>query len=349
MVEPYPAMAIQPEVKTYYITGRDARAQARDNLNHMCNLLDKYVPAVEQQTAGMSPKLVVFPESFLHGFGPYRTRTYETNVKMAQPIPGEETDALGEKCKKYGFYLAGSMFEKDPEFPNHFFNTGFIIDPHGKVILKYRKINTSNNPIELSTSPHDVLEAYGNDPEKIFPVVRTPIGNLGVYICWDGSFPEVARCLALNGAEVFIRPNAWTKYTVQWYDIMCLHNRARALENTAYIVTPNWARSPQSEYSDSTGHSMIVDYTGRIIVEQQGLEEGFVQATLDIEALRRQRRKNKYGTTLYQLRTELYAEGYKNKKCWPANKYWKKSQQTQDEKWKDMDEIIASLIKEGII
>jgi hypothetical protein len=92
-----------------------------------------------------------------------KTRTYETNSKLALRIPGEETNALGEKCKQYGFYLAGAAFEKVDGFPNHFFNTGFIISPEGEVILKYRKINASNNNIEISASPVDVLNRYDND------------------------------------------------------------------------------------------------------------------------------------------------------------------------------------------
>src|SRR5260221_8804784 len=133
-----------------------------------------------------------------------KTRTYETNSRLALRIPGEETKALGEKCKQYGFYLAGSAFEKIDQFPNHFFNTGFIISPEGEVILKYRKINASNNNIEISSSPVDVLNQYG--PEELFPVAKTPIGNLGIFICYDAWYPEVARSLMVNGAEIMIGP-----------------------------------------------------------------------------------------------------------------------------------------------
>ena len=58
-----------------------------------------------------------------------KTRTYEGNSKLALRIPGEETKALGEKCKQYGCYLAGTAFEKLDEFRNHFFNTGFMLSP----------------------------------------------------------------------------------------------------------------------------------------------------------------------------------------------------------------------------
>src|SRR5579859_4852530 len=147
--------------------------EVHQNLEHVRYLIDQYMKGVWQLSGGGAPKLVVFPESFLHGFGPMGTRTYETNSQFALRIPGEETAALGEKCKQYGFYLAGAAFEKVEGYPNHFFNCGFIISPEGEVILKYRKINSSNNNIEISSSPVDVLDTYPE--QELFPVVKTPI------------------------------------------------------------------------------------------------------------------------------------------------------------------------------
>ena len=191
-------------------------------------------------------------------------------------IPGEETKALGEKCQQYGFYLAGTAFEKVDEFPNHFFNTGFIISPEGEVILKYRKVNSSNNNLEISTSPVDVQKKYG--PKELFPVVKTPIGNLGMFICYDGWFPEVARCLMINGAEVMLRPmGAAGLPTVLERDWWVWQNRSRAYENLAYVLGANWADSPDSEYgSSSSGNSMIVDYRGNVVAQHTDASEWFV-------------------------------------------------------------------------
>src|SRR5437879_3197497 len=113
-IKPYLAMVLQSKV-----ISATSMSDVHRNVEHVCKLIDQYMKGVWQLSGGGAPKLVVFPESFLHGYGPMKTRTYETNSKLALRIPGEETKALGEKCKQYGFYLAGSAFEKIDEFPNH--------------------------------------------------------------------------------------------------------------------------------------------------------------------------------------------------------------------------------------
>ncbi len=346
-MDKFMAVAVQSEVKTYYFTGKTPQDQLKENLDHCCSLIDRFYMSAWMRGA-MKPMLFVFPESFLHGFGPARTRSFKTNSALAISIPGEETEILGKKCVEYGMYFAGTAFERDAEYPNHFFNTGFIISPEGKVILKYRKINTTNNDIELSTSPHDIMSRYGNDPTKIFPVVETPIGNLGMFICYDGTVPEVARCLALNGAEILIRPNQWFYGAEYNRDIMTLHNRVRALDNVAYLITTNWARSPQSEFESSCGHAMIVNYEGRIVNEKSDNDESFVQAVIDLRALREYRRTSKHANCIAQLRTEVYAEAYKRKSIWPPNQFLEKNMDNLEEKYKLYDTVIANLVKQGI-
>jgi predicted amidohydrolase len=103
-IKPYLAMVMQPRV-----IAAKGMAEVHQNLDHVRKLIDQYLKGVWQLSGGGSPKLVVFPESFLHGYGPMKTRTYETNSKLALRIPGEETKALGEKCKQYGFYLAAPL------------------------------------------------------------------------------------------------------------------------------------------------------------------------------------------------------------------------------------------------
>jgi predicted amidohydrolase len=346
-MDKFMAVAVQPEVKTHYITGKSPQEQLKENLEHCGSLIDRFYMSAWMRRS-MKPRLFVFPESFLHGFGPARTRSYKTNSALAISIPGEETGALGRKCVEYEIYLAGSAFERDPEYPNHFFNTGFIISPKGEVILKYRKINTTNNNIELSTSPHDVLSQYGNDPVKIFPVVETPIGTLGMFICYDGMFPEVARCLALNGAEILIRPNQWFWGTTFDLEMMAMHNRIRAADNVAYLITTNWARSPQSEFESSCGHAMIVDYEGRVVIEKNDNDESFVQGIIDVKALREYRKTVKWGNLIAQLRTDLYAEAYKRKPLWPRDQFLEKNMDSLEEKYRLHDRVIENLVKQGI-
>lgn len=345
-MKPYYAVAMQPRVIGACI---DENAHSK-NVTHMCELIDRAVDATAQTMKGHTPKLIGFPESFLHGFGPARKRTHITNSRMARPMPGEETGRLGEKAKEHGCYIAGSMFEIDKDYPGHFFNTGFIIDPEGEIALKYRKINCSNSAVELSTSPGDIMARFDQSLETLFPVLKTPIGNLATYICFDGMFPEMPRCFALMGAEVLIRPMGPQPTSgAEYVDIWRMGNRMRAFENNVYVVGPHWADSPQTESLVSEGHSMIVDFNGRILTESSGTHEHFVVAPIDIQALRR-RRKNERNNFLAQLRSELYARVYAAKACFPSGPQTNRERgfKDLDEKWAYGAEVFRDLVNRGI-
>lgn len=106
---------------------------------------------------------------------------------MALPIPNYATDMLAESCVKMKLYMTGHFLECHKDFPELYFNTTVIIDPSGKIILSYRKHNGPNNLNTSYTGPGDVykrfVEVLGED--NIFPVVDTPIGRLGVFVCGD--------------------------------------------------------------------------------------------------------------------------------------------------------------------
>ena len=352
-VRPFIAVAIQCEVRTHYFTGKDPKTQKRDNVQHYGELLDKFIPEIAEAQGPGAPEigLVVFPESFIHGFGK-APPTWDKMQDLAITLPGEESELLAKKSREYQLYIAGACFERgDPDFPGKIFNTGFILDPKGNVALKYRKINTSNNPRELTTSPHDVWDRYSHDPEVLFPVLQTPYGNFGMYICYDGNFPEVARCTALNGAEVLIRPNNWPRPTVEFLDIMRMHNRIRAYENSCYLVTCNWAASPLSEYESSCAHAMIVDYRGNIVTERIDNVEGFVQTSIDVNQLRVLKENVYRWNFIMELRSEVYASVYASKKCFPANSYLEPdcNQENYEQKWEVYRDAIERLKSQRIL
>lgn len=342
MIKPYLAMVVQSRV-----IAAKSMTEVHQNVEHVEKLIDQYMKGVWQLSGGGAPKLVVFPESFLHGFGPMGTRTFQTNSAFALRIPGPETDALAAKCKQYGFYLAGAAFEKVDEFPNHFFNTGFIISPEGEIILKYRKINSSNNNIEISSSPVDVLDL---SPGELFPVVKTPIGNLGMFICYDGWFPEVARCLMMNGAEVMLRPmGAAGVPTVAERDWWVWQNRSRAYENLAYVLGAHWADSPNSEYGgSSSGSSMIVDFRGNVVAQHTDTSEWFVFGPIDIEA-QRSGRSQIFMNYIAQLRMETYVKVFQGKTFFPPHAFPDRNKQSQDETWGIQSATVERLQREGML
>lgn len=255
-------------------------------------------------------KLVVLPENILrHEFDTKDpNQTQADRVATAVTIPGEETDALAEKAKQYGTYICTSIHEKDPKYPEYFVNTAFIMDPKGKIILKYRKINPWI-PLELSTSPHDIPDYK----EEMFPVVETPLGNLGCYVCYDQFFPEVARQLTFNGAEVLLKPTIFPPYPqhmanepYDWYTIV---NKMRSIENVVYGINANGAKY---------GNSMIVDYLGRTIAKASQHVRMTIGATIDVQELRDYRKKAQLHNMPQQMRTECYT--YLQKRVWPKNK-----------------------------
>ena len=139
--------------------------------------------------------------------------------------------------KERGCYIVGNLYERDDDWPGRLFNTSFIVDPDGQIILKYRKNNGPNNLNTTYTGPGDVYteytERYGED--SMFPVADTDIGRLGCLTCTDVVFPEMARCLALRGAEVLIHPTAepYAPEGEAW-DVL---RRARAYENLCYFLS----------------------------------------------------------------------------------------------------------------
>jgi predicted amidohydrolase len=261
----------------------------------------------EQTIVGYEPfhdvRLLAFPE-FAHA-APIYDSVAKLRDRLAVPLPNEHTDRYQRLCRNYGCYIqTGSFLEADPDYPEVVFNSTVLVGPDG-VLTKYRKVNPWI-PWELHASPHD-LPDYG---EEAFPVADTEIGRLGVAICYDWLFPEAIRQIAFNGAEVIIRVSA---YMDPWgatppMDWWTLFNRARAAENTAYVVAANQGAS-MAHYPPFSwpGGSMVVDYDGRILAQADaGPGEKVVVAPVDIGALRHERERRSGHDMRAHLRTGMY-------------------------------------------
>jgi predicted amidohydrolase len=204
----------------------------------------------------------------------------------------------------------------------------FIIGPNGKVIHKYYKLMTSNNAMECNLSPHDVyddfVEKFGDNLDAFFPVADTEIGKLGVFTCYDGNFPEIPRGLAINGAEVLIRPAAWPDpYQDSPMDLWELQNRMRALENNCYLIAANQGGGGYMGTDINSGHSMIVDYKGRILTRTLKTGDTLIYATINVDELRRFRQTAHAYNFLPALRTEVFGKIYE-KPIWPKNHWLEK-------------------------
>src|SRR5690349_13407562 len=285
------------------------RKQMRRNTERMLSMIDSAV-------AGSAPflpvRLVVFPE-FAHA-APVFASASELIEKLAVEIPNEHTNRLAMKAREYDIYIqTGSMLEVDPKWNGALFNTTCLIGPKG-VLYRYRKVNTWI-PYEVHTSPHDI-EGYD---EPLFPVAETAIGRIGCAICYDWLFPEAIRQLAANGAEVLVRVSAYmdpwgATEPMNWWTTI---NRARAIENIAFVVAANQGASLRHYPPYSwPGGSQVVDFDGRMLAEASpGPGERIVVAPIDISALRHERSTRRGHAMLEHLRTEAYpvysAPGYR--------------------------------------
>ncbi len=276
--------------------------------------VERMLGMIDHAVQGYSPflpiKLVVFPE-FAHAAPVYPTAR-ELYDKLAVPIPNEHTDQYVNKAREHDIYIqTGTFLERDDRYGEVVFNTTCLIGPTG-ILSKYRKVHTWI-PWEVHASPHDLADYR----EEIYPVVQTPIGNLGVAICYDWLFPETLRQLTANGAEVLIRVSAYmdpwgATAPLDWWTVV---NRCRALENIAYVVASNQAAS-LAHYPPFSwpGGSMIVDFEGRILAQADpGPGEKIVVAPLDLSALRHERATRRGHQTLAHLRSEtlsLYRQSF---------------------------------------
>ena len=121
------------------------------------------------------------------------------NFDLAEPIPGPSTNMFGELARDYGVVIVTSLFER--RAPGLYHNTAVVIERDGTIAGKYRKMHIPDDPA--------YYEKFYFTPGNLgFKPVETSVGRLGVMVCWDQWYPEAARLMALQGAEILIYPTA---------------------------------------------------------------------------------------------------------------------------------------------
>ncbi len=138
-------------------------------------------------------------------------------AECAEPVPGPSTEFFGELAKAHNLHIVAGLLERDQHL---IYNVAALIGPDGKLIGKYRKVTLPRGEIEGGIAP-------GSD----YPVFETRFGKVGMMICYDGFFPEVARELSNRGAEVI----AWPVWGCN-----PMLAAARACENHTYLVSSTY-------------------------------------------------------------------------------------------------------------
>lgn len=262
------------------------------------------------------PDLVVFPEFALQG-PPLQMKVQEWIARACSSIPGPLTAPLQELAQRHGIFIAGNLFEAPPEWPGRYFNSSFLIDDQGEIILNYRRVNTAAFP-----SVHDFMSRYlvVTPQEQVFPVVDTRLGKLALIPCGEISVPEVARVMMMQGAEVILHPTNSKRTAAQEAAKL-----SRVAENMTYLVSANVA-GPIGFSPDNTiagGRSHILDHHGNTLAFQEDAGESIaVTAEIDIEALRRDRRTDTgLANPLLRARYEMYVPYYRGARFYPPDHF----------------------------
>lgn len=215
-----------------------------------------------------SPDLVMLGEMFNC---PYATEEFPD---YAEEEGGETWEELSRLSAKYGIYLsAGSVPEKDCQ--GRFYNTAYVFDRQGRQIGKHRKVHMFD--IQVEGGQH-FRESETLTPGNRSTVFTTEFGKIGLCICFDFRFPELARSMVLKGAKLILVPAAFNMTTgpVHWQ----LMFRGRAVDNQCFVAGTSCARDAEAEYV-AWGHSILVSPWGDVIQELDEAE-GYLMNDIDL-------------------------------------------------------------------
>ncbi len=198
----------------------------------------------------------------------------------AEPVPGPTTELLAEYAKKYSMVIVVPLYER--EMAGVYYNTAAVIDADGKYLGKYRK-----NHIPQTSG---FWEKYYFKPGNLgYPTFRTQYGVVGVYICYDRHFPEGARILGLNGAEVVFNPSATVAGLSQY--LWKLEQPAHAVANGYFVGAINRVGTEAPwNIGKFYGSSYFVDPRGNFLAMGSEDKEELVVADLNLEMIEEVRR-----------------------------------------------------------
>ena len=204
---------------------------------------------------------------------------------LAETIPGPSTQLFGELAKEHHVVIVTSLFEKRAAGLYH--NTAVVIEPDGKIAGKYRKMHIPDDPAYYE-------KFYFTPGDLGFHPINTSVGKLGVMVCWDQWYPEAARLMALQGAELLIYPTAigyessdaeeeQQRQRMAWQTVQ----RGHAVANGLPVVAVNRVGhepDPSGQTNGITfwGTSFVAGPQGELIYEASTDEEESVIVDLDI-------------------------------------------------------------------
>jgi predicted amidohydrolase len=251
------------------------------NIERVCRALTECAPESD---------IVVFPETVLSGYV-YESRAEAT--ARALRIDGPELADVAAQCAVLEVHAVVGLLERTDA--DELYNSAVLIDDDGTIIGHYRKTHL----------PHLGVDRFTDKGADAPPVVSTKHGNIGLAICYDLRFPEVARSLALAGADVIAQPSTWPYEAAMLADHF---TQVRACENRVFVAIAN--RGDSEAGWEFMGRSLIASPSGSRIVEASEDGDEFITATVDLAESRDKHIVNEPGVYEVSLfddrRPELY-------------------------------------------
>lgn len=229
-----------------------------------------------KRAAEAGARMIVLPENFSL-MGMHETDKIDLGE---QPGQGPMQGFLAATARKYKIWIVGGSIPLKCEDPGRVRTAVLVYDDKGTVVARYDKIHLFD--VELPEHGERYNESATVDPGERVVVIDTPVGRMGVAVCYDLRFPEMFRSQLEQGMEILVVPSAFTAVTgkAHW-DLLV---RTRAVENQCYVAAAN-----QGGYHingrETYGHSMIVDPWGGVL-DSLAQGAGFVMAEIDLAKLK---------------------------------------------------------------
>jgi len=237
-------------------------------------MIEKHIPMIEE--AGKKGVQILCLQEIFHG--PYFCAEQDIKwYQTAEPVPGPTVNRLAEYAKKYKMVMVIPIYEMVQE--GVYYNTAAVVDADGSYMGKMQKIHIPH------TWPGFWEKFYFKPGSLGFPVFETAYAKIGIYICYDRHFPECARILALNGAEILFNPSATTSGKSQY--LWELEQPAQAVANGVFVGANNRIGLEKPwEFGEFYGSSYFVDPRGKFLAKGSTDKDEIVVADLDLEQIR---------------------------------------------------------------
>lgn len=220
-----------------------------------------------REAAEAGAQLIVFPECSLTG---YCFSSLEEAMPLSEAIPGPSTRKMAATCRELKVFVVIGLLEREGD---RLYNAAALLGPQG-IVGKYRKIHL----------PYLGVDRFVNKGDLPLAVYPTPVGRIGINICYDATFPEGARVMALAGAEIIALPTNWPTGREK---IPSFVINARALENKVHYLAVD--RVGEERGFNFIGRSKIVDAYGTTLAQASPTEEEIIYADVDLEEARHKR------------------------------------------------------------